>query len=138
MEKHPEIIKALECCATHGNKICKTCPYKDKNGDGKTCRQWLCLDAMGALACEAAGTDTLAEMRDDLQEENEALAAENKKLREELKNRPEVGFDADTFDKAVELIFKKATDAAYWEGYADALKWSLHDRFAGMEGGDDV
>ena len=147
MEKYPHIIKALSICSDF-NTTCSDCPYKEKSREriGRTCKQALYHDAMEALAAEETRADNLQEWADDLQEraddfrkETEMLAAENAKLREELKNRPEVGFDAETFDKTLEAVLQANGVAKYWHGYAEALEWVFREiTFANQEGGDDV
>lgn len=183
MEKYHEIMEAMACCSTDGFAVCREkCPYKDKVGDGVSCRQKLLIVAMHAL-------ETEKEQADDLREETEMLAAENRslrealthekmqvllikesrddaemernrlytecnELREELKNRPEVGFDADTFDACLAKINAKTGAAKYWRGFADGLKWWFREYFKDNgsctelsealmrekmeEGGDDV
>jgi hypothetical protein len=161
MEKYPEIMEGMKHCKQNSSTSCEGCPYRGKTVSERSCRQQLLVDAAEALAAEELRADKATDevehirltakeaytRRDaleaeccDLREETEMLAAENRKLREELKNRPEVGFDGDTFDASLDAIKGAACEASYWQGQADALKWALREVTiaANEEGGDDV
>lgn len=168
MEKYPEIMEAMNHCKQNSSTSCEGCPYRGKSVSERSCRQQLLVDAMEALALGKADNETFAEAnaqlqkenqdlrkaigeakmqvllvkesRDDIEMERNRLYTECNELREELKNRPEVGFDGDTFDASLDTIKRAACEASYWQGQADALKWALREVTiaANEEGGDDV
>lgn len=133
MEKKTEIVAALKMCAISGDAVCTICPYRDKAGDGMTCRQRLCVDAKEALAEAVQKNQAQAEEINDLADQRAELYNEVNELREALlmskEKKTSVCFEVEEFKNGVKKLSEAAatfkSEANYWTGQADALKWFI-------------
>lgn len=55
MDKYGRIVKALGYCAR--SECSQACPYYGETKGGRSCRQWLCIDAALAIERRSAEVD---------------------------------------------------------------------------------
>lgn len=149
MDGYPRLMKGLEMCA--GPECSNECPYYGETGGGRTCRSWLLHDASAAIINEQGKAEAALQDRDAVEAENDSLrerCKEKDKLLADLHTRCQVQQNEinalvlrlgkaegqkpePVLLEAVEGATSLIGEASYWHGYADALKWYIHDRFSG-------
>lgn len=145
MDKYEKLFKGLEMCA--GPECCTECPYHGGTLGGKTCRARLLDDAAFALATEESRAVALASECEALRTAKNELDVElyRTQQREAALLNGEAGSPVKSPDdarpafddtrpakpkepdndlaEAMELALKATSNAEYWRGQADALKW---------------
>lgn len=106
MDEIREIVEALEHCTNDGSSSCNDCPYKGR-GQFRSCRSLLCIHAANALRAKS----------------------------DEMEKQTLVCFEGKTIEMPC-VEAGEGSAAAYWHGYADALKWAFSDRFDSMDGAE--
>lgn len=125
MDKNMEIIAGLKLCAPSGSlEACTSCPYNGKSRPYKSCRRLLCEDAAEALAeavCKAqSNADEANELRAEVQELREILLMHKGEKTSVCSDVEGLQNDVQKLSEAADT-FK--SEANYWNGQADALKW---------------
>lgn len=136
-KKNSKIMKALGCCANVDMAGCKECPYNGETRGGKTCRAWLLVDAAFVLEHEMTKNAMLGKELDRLHDAQENAADEIAALRtrcaalgqkhggEPAHVEEEFTFDLNLPAWAGEVNETESSEAAYWHGQTDALKWFI-------------